>query len=303
MTLRGSLRGRVHNVRSRLDVPRRQGRAATRANRLPSEGRCACDATPRLRCRCVRMRPAAVRWKNAVAMQASAWCSRHHQRRPSAMRLAAETSERRAVVTQNFVGLVCEEATEDQSSAGRDDSLQMRGELYQSAAQNIGRDQIEMAMNRSERHRRESNRFFDSVKPCIGASVFQSCRIDIDCDHFGLALTTQESRRDCQDAGAGSGVENRFRRMRDDDRLKRAQSACCRWMVSGAKSLRWLDHDGRAAGLIRALPRWYDQDSASHAKWAEAFHPERGPSGINDSSRAAVDTAVSEHPGLRQREF
>ena len=111
------------------------------------------------------------------------------------MRLAAETSERRAVVTQHFVGFVGEKAAEDQSSTGRDDSFQMRGEFDQRAAQNIRHDQIEVAMNRSERYRRESNRFFDAIQAGIGARVFQGSRIDIDCDHFGGAVDPAARRR------------------------------------------------------------------------------------------------------------
>ena len=77
-------------------------------------------------------------------------------------------------MAQHFVGLVGEKAAEDQSPAGRDDSLQMRREFDQRAAQNIRHDQIEVAMNRSERHRRESDRFLDAVQARVGACVFQA---------------------------------------------------------------------------------------------------------------------------------
>ncbi len=68
------------------------------------------------------------------------------------MRLAAETSQRRPVMTQHVVGLVGEEAAKHQASARRDEFSQMRRELDQRAAQNIRHYQIEVTMYRDERH-------------------------------------------------------------------------------------------------------------------------------------------------------
>jgi hypothetical protein len=60
------------------------------------------------------MNPALAQSKNGAAFQLpSAGRSRHHDRRPSAMRLAADTSQRRPVMAQHVVGFVGEEAAED----------------------------------------------------------------------------------------------------------------------------------------------------------------------------------------------
>src|SRR5208282_4595319 len=109
--------------------------------------------------------------------------------------LAAETSQRRPVVAQYFARLVGEEPAKDQPSAGRDDSLQMRRVLDQCVTQNIGHDEIEAAMNRSERHRRKSNRFFHAVQARIGTRVFQHRRIDIDGYYFGLETLALAEQR------------------------------------------------------------------------------------------------------------
>ncbi len=73
-------------------------------------------------------------------------------------------------------------------------------------------------------------------------------------------------------------------------------------MVPRAERLRRLDHNSRPAGLTLALPWRHDQQSLPDPKRPKAFHPQCGPSGIDDSSRDAIDRAVREHPGLLQRE-
>src|SRR5258708_6061293 len=201
------------------------------------------------------------------------------------MRFAAEASQRRSVMAQHFGGFVGEKAAKDEASAWRDELLQMRRELDQRAAQNIRDDKIEVAMNRNERHRRESDRFFDAIEPRVGARILQRRWVDVDCDNLARAVA-QQRRHDRQDAGAGAGVEDRLWRVRHDDGLERPKCARGRRMVPGAESLGWLNYDGRSAGFVHPLPWRHDEDSASDPKRAETFHPERGPSRVYDSASA-----------------
>src|ERR1700733_10784490 len=180
-------RGRVRSARSRRDVRRRPDRVSPRARRRPAAARRACDAARRPRLARSGSRRARVRSRN-VASWASAGRSRHHYRGPTAMDLAAEASQRRTGMTQYFVGFVGDNTAEHQASAGCDDSLEMRRQLDQRVAQDVGRNQVEVAMNRKERYRREADRFLDAVEARVDAGILERRRIYIDGDYFAIAL-------------------------------------------------------------------------------------------------------------------